>query len=527
MSVKIFQATSAALVVALIVSACGGSVGGSTSTASSSGISSPVASSTAEGSLLNNPPPRTASLSASTFTAVLQSSLSGLSLLQMAGGTLACGVDVNYVQYATVGGAGEATTASGVLMVPTGNGPNCTGPRPVVEYAHGTTITRSYNLASITDPTNQAYPESLLLAVLYAAQGYVVVAPNYAGYDSSTLGYHPYLNADQQSKDMIDALSAAKTALPLIASPTKASGKLFLTGYSQGGYVAMATARAMQVAGTPVTASAFLSGPYALASMADQVFEGEVDIGANAFFPMILTSYQKAYGNIYSSPADVYESAYASGIETLLPGPYNFTTIASSGKLPTALFSSTPPTGPTALQPVLDAISPPTGTGATDAIFALGFGSNHLIRNSARLDYLLDAFANPDGVVPKFTTGVPAASPQNPLRIALKKNDLRGWTPTSPVLLCGGHQDPVVYFATNADVMKQQWVGLGSLVTELDVDSAPASDGFNAARQVFLSAEAATAASGGAIAVIGAYHSPLVFDGCMSAAATFFAGHLN
>ncbi|WP_096725844.1 alpha/beta hydrolase [Paraburkholderia acidicola] len=520
MSVKIFQATSAALVVALIVSACGGSVSGSTSTASS-----PVASSAAEGSLLNGPPPRTASLSAAAFTAVLQSSLSGLSLLQMAGGTLACGVDVHYVQYATVGGAGEATTASGVLMVPTGSGPNCTGPRPVVEYAHGTTITRSYNLAAISDPTNQAYPEALLLAVLYAAQGYVVVAPNYAGYDSSTLAYHPYLNADQQSKDMIDALSAAKAALPLIASPITASSKLFLTGYSQGGYVAMATARAMQAAGTPVTASAFLSGPYALAAMADQVFEGEVDIGANVFFPMILTSYQKAYGNIYSSPLDVYESAYASGIETLLPGPYNFTTVALSGKLPGALFSSTPPAGPAALQPVLDAMSPPTGTGETDAIYALGFGANNLIRNSARLDYLLDAFANPDGVAPTLTTGVPAVSPQNPLRIALKKNDLRGWTPTSPVLLCGGHQDPVVYFATNANVMKQQWAGLGSLVTELDVDSAPALDGFNAARQVFLTAEAATAASGGALAVIGAYHSPLVFDGCMSAAATFFAGH--
>ena len=521
MSVKIFQATSAALVVALIVSACGGSVGSSTSP-----TSSPVASSAAaEGSLLNSPPPRTASLSAAAFTAVLQSSLSGLGLLQMAGGTLACGVDVHYVQYATVGGAGEATTASGVLMVPTGSGPNCTGPRPVVEYAHGTNITKSYNLAAITDPTNQAYPEALPLAALYAAQGYVVVAPNYAGYDSSALAYHPYLNAAQQSKDMIDALSAAKAALPLLASPTTASSKLFLTGYSQGGYVAMATARAMQAAGTPVTASAFLSGPYALAAMADQVFEGEVDIGANAFFPMILTSYQKAYGNIYSSPSDVYESAYANGIETLLPGPYNFTTVTLSGKLPGALFSSTPPTGPAALQPVLNAMSPPTGTGATDAIFALGFGANNLIRNDTRLDYLLDAFANPDGVAPKLTTGAPAAAPQNPLRIALKKNDLRGWTPTSPVLLCGGHQDPVVYFATNADVMKQQWAGLGSLVTELDVDSAPASDGFNTARQVFLTAEAATAASGGAIAVIGAYHSPLVFDGCMSAAATFFSGH--
>ena len=56
--------------------------------------------------------------------------------------------------------------------------------------------------------------EGALIAAMFAAQGYIVVAPNYAGYDTSTLAYHPYLNADQQSKDMMDALTAARTALP-------------------------------------------------------------------------------------------------------------------------------------------------------------------------------------------------------------------------------------------------------------------------------------------------------------------------
>ena len=31
------------------------------------------------------------------------------------------------------------------------------------------------------------------MAAVFAAQGYIVVAPNYAGYDGSTLDYHPYL----------------------------------------------------------------------------------------------------------------------------------------------------------------------------------------------------------------------------------------------------------------------------------------------------------------------------------------------
>ena len=56
--------------------------------------------------------------------------------------------------------------------------------------------------------------EGLLLAAVFAASGYIVVAPNYVGYDISTLGYHPYLDAVQQSDDMIDALKAARSALP-------------------------------------------------------------------------------------------------------------------------------------------------------------------------------------------------------------------------------------------------------------------------------------------------------------------------
>lgn len=513
MPIRTCRTLSASVGIALIASACGGDLHGPTAQASSNAESPP----------LNSPSSNTTSVTPAALTATLKASTTGQSVLQIAGSAFTCGIDVRYLQYDTVGGAGEPTTASGVLMVPTGSGPACSGARPIIEYAHGTTLTKSYNLAALNDPTNQAYTESLYIAALYAAHGYIVVAPNYAGYDSSTLGYHPYLNAAQASTDMIDALQAAKGALPSVSNTVTASDKLFLTGYSEGGYVAMATARAMQAANIPVTASAFMSGPYALASFGDAIFSGEVDLGSTAFFPMIYTSYQKAYGNLYSSPADVYESAYANGIETLVPGPYTFSTIISNGKLPqSALFNSTPPTGPAVLQPTLNALTPPTGFGAADLLFALGFGPGNLIRNSARLSYLLDAFANPDGVVPKVTTNLPSVAPQNPLRVAFKKNDLRGWTPTSPVLLCGGHQDPTVFYNVNTGVMKQEWAGLGSLVKALDVDSPLAGDGFDAARLNFAGSEAVTAVVGGPVAVAGAYHGSLVLSACMLAASTFF-----
>src|SRR4030095_14755170 len=120
------------------------------------------------------------------------------------------------------------------------------------------------------------------------------VAPNYAGYDTSTLPYHPYLVADQQSKDMIDALTAARSTLPVAqAATTPDSGRLFVTGYSQGGYVAMATHRALQGAGMTVTAAAPMSGPYALAAFVDTVFNVQVNGSAPVPWTMLVTAYNK------------------------------------------------------------------------------------------------------------------------------------------------------------------------------------------------------------------------------------------
>lgn len=519
-----------ALVAAALVAACGGSGGdGAIATYTSND----------RGSLQTNPPLRVTTLSSADFLASLNASANGRSLLAIAGAPK-CGVDFNYLQYGTVGAANEKTNATGALMVPVGSDPACTGPRPVVLYAHGTTTSKSYNLANVLDSSNAANGEALLVAAMYAAQGFIVVAPNYAGYDTSTLSYHPYLVADQQSKDMIDALTAARKAIPGVGSAD--SGKLFITGYSQGGYVAMATHKAMQAAGQSVTASAPMSGPYALAAFGDAVYFGNVNLGATIFNPMLLAAYQKAYGNIYTSTSDVFSAAYATGIDTLLPSTTSVTALIQQGRLPqTALFSSTPPTAPAgspaSLQATLNAITPPTTPAAQAPLFALGFGASPLITNAARLSYLLDAVANPDGAVPTVTTGALPATPRHPMRVAGKLNDMRSWTPTRPVLMCGGSADPTVFYSLNTTLMRSYWSApspaqaAAGLVNVLDVDSAATTTdpygalkaGFAQAKQSAAQAAVAGGATdGGASAVIQAYHGGLVPPFCNAAARGFF-----
>ena len=431
------------------------------------------ASSTAHGTLADSPPLRVASADAATFQAQLGASTTGAQLLQLAGAPT-CGVDFYYIKYWTTGAANETTQSSGALMVPTGAAPACSGPRPIVLYGHGTEFVKSFNIA---DPTafTTTNAEGALIAAMFAAQGYIVVAPNFAGYDISTLGYHPYLNATQQSGEMIDALTAARAALPTtFAASTSDNGKLFITGYSAGAHAAMATQRALEAAGKTVTAAAPMSGPYALEALFDAVVTGSVDLGSTLFAPLVTTSYQRAYGNIYSTPSDFYSATYATGIDTLMPASVPYTTLFQEGKLPQlALFDSTTPVVTVPNNPTLS--TQLTGFLAVpNNAFAVGFGNPYLINNSVRVNYVLDLAADPDGTETGSANLAPVA-PTDGLRLDLYKNDMRNgsWAPNSPTLMCGGENDPTIFFAPDTLTMAAFWSGLpAGLVSVLDVDPA-------------------------------------------------------
>jgi len=524
--------------IALLLAAC----------SSSSTTTSTANPSTSNGTAEYDPPLRIASVDAATFQAELSASASGAQLLQLTGAPT-CGVDFYNMTYWTKGGNAEVTKSSGALMVPTG-GNGCSGARPIVLYAHGTQFNKLINIADITDPANT---EGVLIAAMFAAHGYIVVAPNYAGYNTSDLGYHPYLNAAQESGEMIDALTAARTVLPhTMTAATSDGGKLFLTGYSEGGYVAMATQHALQVAGKTVTASAPMSGPYALEAFGDAVFFGHVNIGSTLFTPLLTTSYQKAYSNIYSTPADAYSATYVTGIESVLPSSMSLTQLFTTGKLPqTALFNSATPLNPTgnaqldaALNVALAVPSDPNDP--RTPLFAAGFGTSYLINNSFRVAYAVDAATNPDGAVPTATTGyVAAAQPTNGLRKALYNNDMRhifglnGSTPVLPAapnLLCGGENDPTVYFLNtqimlNPQTMKGFWMGApAGLITVVDVDPATPAGPFATIQTAFKGSQATTLQgliTGGMTApqaqqtMVQNYHGS-VAPFCARAALTFF-----
>jgi pimeloyl-ACP methyl ester carboxylesterase len=327
-------------------------------------------------------------------------------------GKAKCDVKVVALNYLTPGAKGEQSNASGVLLLPTGT--DCTSPAPLVAYAKGTDVIKTRTLA------NPADSETGLLAAMYAAQGYAVVATDYLGFAKSTYSYHPYLHAASEATSVIDSIRAARNASQVLGASL--NGKVMLTGYSQGGHSSMAAHREIEknLSGEfNVVAGAHLAGPY---NMSGSMKLTDAIAGYQFFVPYLITAWQKVYGTLYSDVKTAFKTPYSDYIETLLPSPtLNYTTLVTSGKLP--------------------GINGETPNQARDAMFQASFVSD--IQNN----------------------------PNSPVLAAAKMNDLLDWTPKSQVLLCGGKNDPTVPPAVHQVVMKAAFDAKGlKNVTSVDVD---------------------------------------------------------
>jgi pimeloyl-ACP methyl ester carboxylesterase len=245
---------------------------------------------------------------------------------QAISGTAKCDVKVVALNYNTVGVKGDdSTNASGVMLVPTGAA--CATPAALVAYAKGTDLQKPRTLANPQDG------ETFLLAAMYAAQGYAVVATDYLGFAKSQYSYHPYLHAESEATSVIDSVRAARNAAGTVGASL--SGKVMFTGYSQGGHASMAAHRAAErdhATEFNVVAGAHLAGPYNLSGSLKLT---DAIAGFQYFVPYLVTSWQKIYGTVYSDVKTVFKAPYSGYIENLLPNPtLNATTLVTSGALP-------------------------------------------------------------------------------------------------------------------------------------------------------------------------------------------------
>jgi pimeloyl-ACP methyl ester carboxylesterase len=322
--------------------------------------------------------------------------------------TAQCDVTVTQINYQTPGvQPGEMSNASAALLVP--GGANCPpGPHPLIAYARGTAVDKAHTNA------DASLPETQVLMILFAAQGYAVVATDYLGYALSNYPYHPYMHAETEASVVIDSIRAARNAAAALGLAL--NGKVMLTGFSQGGHAAMAAQRAIEQQNSGefnLVAAAHLAGPYAVSQALIDGVSHPIG-GVQALMPFQITSWQKIYGNVYAKASDVFNAPYDGVIETLLP----IVNPADLAKLP--------------------------GGAPEQAMHAM-----------FKPAYLADL----------------ASNPANGAIMAAKKQDLFGWNPKAPTTLCAAKADPVVKFF-NAQMAFDDFASRGlTNVSLVDVDA--------------------------------------------------------
>ena len=171
-------------------------------------------------------------------------------------------VEAYRLTYLTVDGQGRQIAASGLVAIPQ-KPANVLS--PVLSYQHATIKLQAKAPSNLEDLG--APP------VVLASLGYIVLAADYVGYGVSAAAPHPYLLSAPSASAVIDLLTAAKYWRQTQHVPD--NKQLFLTGYSEGGYVTMAAHRALQ-AGTSTHRNELVrvvagAGPYNVGATMDQL----------------------------------------------------------------------------------------------------------------------------------------------------------------------------------------------------------------------------------------------------------------
>ncbi len=156
------------------------------------------------------------------------------------------------VRYPSQNFAGKACELSGLVAFPASG-----APKGLVVYYHGTTAVRDDVPSRCTSKAGDL--ESLLVIFAFVSGGYAVAMPDYLGLGDSK-EVQPYAYGSVNSRSGIDMIEPTRAHLS--QRGIGLGSRLFITGYSQGGAVAMWATRQLQAAGQRVTAAAPMSGAY-------------------------------------------------------------------------------------------------------------------------------------------------------------------------------------------------------------------------------------------------------------------------
>lgn len=199
------------------------------------------------------------------------------------------GIRAYRLEYTTTNTDGKPVTASGALIVPV-----VTTAAPLLSMQHGTI--QSDNDA----PSNfRSSSEAYTFGSVFASQGYIIAAPDYIGYGASKDLPHPYEHQKSLASASLDMLRAAREFMA--DSKINWDKRLFLAGYSEGGYATMSLQKKIEEETGEefnLIASSCGAGAYDKPAFMREIINNKTSgIGyINRLYVWVLLTYDRIYG---------------------------------------------------------------------------------------------------------------------------------------------------------------------------------------------------------------------------------------
>jgi len=172
------------------------------------------------------------------------------------------------------------------------------------------------------------------LAVLMTAKaGFAVAMPDYLGYGESNDKPHPYILKKSSARVSIDMLRASIRYMT--DNNILLNGQVYISGYSEGGYVAMATAKEIEENYSDefnLKGVAPMAGPYDVKGLANRELDSNRTMEYPAFLAYLASSYALNYDSLDLKDILVKATndANVSMINNLFNGSNNSTVIQVS-----------------------------------------------------------------------------------------------------------------------------------------------------------------------------------------------------
>lgn len=177
---------------------------------------------------------------------------------------------------------------------------------PIVIYSQGTTLLKDAVASEFGGH------EWMFAAAAAAYYGFAVAMPDPPGMGGDGQAYHPYCHAQSLAYAVVDSIPAIRGTFRedpyLVRNGYAWDGRVFLMGYSEGGFASLAAAREMEThredftgeRGFMLAGSACMAGPFDLpGTMRRRILQPGTAFDHPFFIPYFVLGYHEVYGRLW------------------------------------------------------------------------------------------------------------------------------------------------------------------------------------------------------------------------------------